>query len=66
MTVVGQVLIVTLGGKVFNVEPLSTIDWLVIALATSSVLVFAEIARRVRIAIKKGASGPALRAPDAP
>ena len=50
LTVVGQVLIVTLGGKVFNVEPLGAIDWLVIAVATSSVLVFAEIARRVRMA----------------
>jgi Ca2+-transporting ATPase len=51
LTVVGQVLIVTLGGKVFNVEPLGVIDWLVIAAATSSVLVFAEISRRVRVAM---------------
>jgi Ca2+-transporting ATPase len=50
LIVVGQVLIVTLGGAVFNVEPLRAIDWLVIAAATSSVLVFAEIARRVRLA----------------
>ena len=49
LTVVGQVLIVTLGGAVFNVEPLRLIDWLVIAAATSSVLVFAEITRRVRL-----------------
>jgi P-type Ca2+ transporter type 2C len=49
LTVVGQVLIVTLGGTVFNVEPLGLIDWLVIAAATSSVLVFAEITRRVRL-----------------
>jgi Ca2+-transporting ATPase len=52
LTVVGQVLIVTLGGKVFNVEPLGVIDWLVIAAATASVLVFAEIARRVRMVRK--------------
>ena len=31
LTVVGQVLIVTLGGEVFKVEPLGVIDWLVIA-----------------------------------
>ncbi len=49
LTVIGQVLIVTLGGKVFTVEPLSAIDWLVIAGATASVLLFAEIARRVRM-----------------
>ena len=45
---VGQVLIVSLGGDVFSVEPLALLDWVVIAMATSSVLVFAEIARRVR------------------
>ena len=50
LTVVGQVLIVTFGGRVFNVEPLAVIDWLVIAGATASVLLFAEIARRVRAA----------------
>lgn len=48
LTVVGQVLIVTLGGVVFNVEPLGLIDWLVIAAATASVLVFAEVVRRIR------------------
>jgi Ca2+-transporting ATPase len=50
LTVLGQVLIVTLGGKVFDVEPLGVLDWLVIAGATSSVLVFAELARRIRLA----------------
>jgi P-type Ca2+ transporter type 2C len=53
LTVAGQVLIVSLGGRVFNVEPLSVIDWLVIAAATSSVLVFAEMARRVRLGIAR-------------
>ncbi|HVL15376.1 MAG TPA: calcium-translocating P-type ATPase, PMCA-type [Gemmata sp.] len=48
LTVIGQVLIVTFGGKVFNVEPLAAVDWLVIAGATASVLVFAEVSRRVR------------------
>ena len=51
LTVIGQVLIVTLGGKVFNVERLDPLDWMVIAVSTASVLVFAEIARRVRVAM---------------
>ena len=51
LTVIGQILIVTFGGKVFNVEPLSVIDWAVIAVSTASVLVFAEIARRIRAAV---------------
>jgi P-type Ca2+ transporter type 2C len=50
LTVVGQVVIVTVGGDVFKVEPLGVVDWLVIAAATASVLVFAEGARRVRAA----------------
>jgi Ca2+-transporting ATPase len=49
LTVGGQVLIVTFGGRVFNVAPLDLIDWLTIAAATSSVLVFAELARRIRL-----------------
>jgi Ca2+-transporting ATPase len=49
LTVVGQVLIVTLGGKVFHVEPLGLLDWLAIAAATASVLVFAEFARQIRL-----------------
>jgi len=53
LTVVGQLLIVSLGGKVFNVEPLGVVDWLVIAVGTSSVLVFAESARRVRVAMER-------------
>jgi Ca2+-transporting ATPase len=48
LTVVGQVLIVTFGGPVFSVEPLGWLDWVVIAAATASVLVFAEVARRLR------------------
>jgi Ca2+-transporting ATPase len=53
-TVVGQVLIVTFGGDVFKVEPLDVLDWLAIAAATASVLVFAEVARRVRLTLAKG------------
>jgi Ca2+-transporting ATPase len=47
--VVGQVLIVTFGGDVFKVERLWPLDWMVIAAATASVLVFSEIVRRVRL-----------------
>jgi Ca2+-transporting ATPase len=46
--VVGQFLIISLGGTVFAVEPLGVLDWLVIIAATSSVLVFAEVARQLR------------------
>jgi Ca2+-transporting ATPase len=48
LTLAGQVLIVNLGGEVFAVEPLGWTDWLVIVAATASVLIFAELARRVR------------------
>jgi Ca2+-transporting ATPase len=46
----GQFLIVTFGGRVFNVEPLAAWDWLLVIALTASVLVFAEIARRIRLA----------------
>ena len=51
--VVGQVLIVRFGGAVFEVEPLGALDWLAIAAATSVVLLFAEVVRRVRLALGK-------------
>jgi Ca2+-transporting ATPase len=47
-TAVGQVLIITIGGPVFKVEPLSLLQWLLVIAGTSSVLVFAEVARLVR------------------
>jgi Ca2+-transporting ATPase len=47
-TAVGQVLIISIGGRVFKVEPLSLLQWLLIIVGTSSVLVFAEIARVIR------------------
>jgi Ca2+-transporting ATPase len=37
-------------GRIFRVEPLSLPDWLWILLGTASVLLFAEIARRIRTA----------------
>jgi Ca2+-transporting ATPase len=52
LTVLGQVLIVTFGGRVFDVEPLDWREWLAVAGATASVLVFAEIARFVRRAAR--------------
>lgn len=48
LTVIGQVFIVTLGGDIFNVEPLGALDWLVIVVSTASVLLFAEVARFFR------------------
>jgi Ca2+-transporting ATPase len=57
LTIVGliaavQVLIVSVPfvGAVFKVEPLAPLDWLAIVLGTASVLLFAEIVRRVRLA----------------
>jgi Ca2+-transporting ATPase len=45
---VGQIAIVTFGGAVFKVEPLSVSQWLAVIGGTSSVLIFAEVARRMR------------------
>ena len=49
LTVIGQLLIVRFGGSIFSVEPLAVLDWLAIAGATASVLVFAEVVRRIRL-----------------
>jgi Ca2+-transporting ATPase len=50
LTLVIQVLIVnTFVGEIFRVEPLGFRDWLMIVLFTSSVLLFAEVTRRVRL-----------------
>ncbi|HEY8504423.1 MAG TPA: cation-translocating P-type ATPase, partial [Gemmataceae bacterium] len=51
--VVVQVLIVSVPflADIFKVEPLYFTDWLVIAAATSSVLLFAEVSRRVRLRV---------------
>ena len=46
--VLGQVLIVTFAGPVFNVSPLSFMDWVLILLLTSPVLVVADLIRTVR------------------
>jgi Ca2+-transporting ATPase len=47
-TAIGQVLIITIGGAVFKVERLSPLQWLAVLAGTSSVLIFAEIARVIR------------------
>ena len=54
--VIGQIIIVSIGGEIFAVEALDAIDWLLIVAATSSVLLFAEVARRIR---KKPLAGDA-------
>ena len=48
LTVLGQVLIVNFGSAAFAVEPLGLLDWIWIALGTSSVLLFAEVSRWFR------------------
>jgi Ca2+-transporting ATPase len=53
LIVLGQVLIVTVGGRVFKVAPLRLTDWLLIAAGTASVLLFAEVTRRVRLAMRR-------------
>jgi len=50
LIVVGQVLLVTFGGDIFEVRPLGLLAWLAIAVGTASVLVYAEIVRRIRLA----------------
>ncbi len=45
LILVGQVLIVSFGGAMFNAEPLQLLDWIIIIISTSSVLIFGEIAR---------------------
>ena len=52
--VVGQYLIVTFGGQMFNVVPLPGSDWLVIIASTSLVLWIGEIVRGIDRYINKG------------
>ena len=52
--VIVQIVLVTFGGEVFEVAPLSPLTWLLIAVFAASVLVYAEIARRMRLAVRKG------------
>jgi Ca2+-transporting ATPase len=45
MILVGQILIVELGGALFNVVSISLIDWLIIIIGTSPVLLLGELQR---------------------
>jgi P-type Ca2+ transporter type 2C len=56
LIVVGQVLIVTFGYDVFEVRPLGPLAWLAVAAFTASVLVYAEVARRARLAAQRPAA----------
>lgn len=47
LIIIGQYLIVTFGGKMFNVVPLSLSDWLTISAMTMPVLLFGEILRLI-------------------
>jgi Ca2+-transporting ATPase len=53
-----QILIVSIPwlGSFFKVEPLSLTDWVLIVAGSSTVLIFSEIARRVRLALEAGRS----------
>ncbi|MFI3265166.1 MAG: calcium-translocating P-type ATPase, PMCA-type [Rikenellaceae bacterium] len=44
---VGQWMIVSWGGSMFNVVPLKIADWVIIVISTSSVLIFGEIVRLI-------------------
>jgi P-type Ca2+ transporter type 2C len=48
LVLIGQIVIVNFGGPIFAVEPLYGSDWVLIVLGTASVLLFAELARRLR------------------
>jgi P-type Ca2+ transporter type 2C len=45
---IGQIMIVTVGGSVFNVQPLGPLYWLAIIAGTASALAFGEVVRRAR------------------
>lgn len=51
--VVGQILIVTFAGRMFNVSPLYARDWLWIMIITSPVLIIADLVRTIVNLIKK-------------
>lgn len=48
LIVVGQVLIINVGGAMFNVEPIEKIDWAVIVVCTSIVLLLGELVRLIK------------------
>ena len=48
MILLGQILIVSVGGEFFNVVPLKFIDWVIIIAGTSLVLWIGELLRLFR------------------
>lgn len=50
---IGQILIVSFGGKMFSVEPLSFHDWLCITIITSPVLIVGELIVLIKRKFKK-------------
>ncbi|MDE6034010.1 MAG: cation transporting ATPase C-terminal domain-containing protein, partial [Muribaculaceae bacterium] len=48
LIIVGQILIINVGGAFFSVEPISLSDWAIIICSTSSVLWIGEIYRLLR------------------
>ena len=45
---IGQFLIVTFGGEMFNVEPLKWHDWLICFIGTSPVILIGELVRLIK------------------
>ena len=50
---IGQVFIVTVGGEMFNVTPIKTIDWVIIIAGTSVVLWVVELAHLIARTLRK-------------
>ena len=48
LILLGQIMIVELGGEMFSVTPLHPIDWLILTVATSPVLLIGEIIRFIK------------------
>jgi Ca2+-transporting ATPase len=48
LIIIGQLVIVTFGGSIFKVQPLEAMQWMWVILSTASVLIFAEVVRRIR------------------
>ncbi|MCH5222254.1 MAG: calcium-translocating P-type ATPase, PMCA-type [Muribaculaceae bacterium] len=46
--IIGQIVIVSIGGRFFGVVPISISDWVIIIASTSLVLVFGEVARMLK------------------
>lgn len=46
--VIGQILIVSFGGEMFNVVPISLMDWIIIIVSTSLVLWIGELIRLIK------------------